>query len=226
LDDLEEVEGTQVLDELESLKSTIYTVNRNFEELNEIDQWFADQGFEIQMMKHRGELDEFYREYQRRLHNYVVSVYSLIEQSKRANGKAGIEGFDDVYSEGLERFDIVERWKFLEQFRHHIQKSEFPSLDLRIVEEEEGIRYGILISRDEMLEQGTFKSWGREYLESKESKIDIQKEVRRYHENVNDFYSWYYDALQENRAEALQEREEIIDDMEEKRSELFDGLRD
>lgn len=224
-DDLDDAEGTEVLEELRSLRKTIHTVNRNFEELDEIDQWFASQGMEIQKKKHKGELEDFNREYLRRIHNYIVSVYTLIKQTQRLNGKYGSESFKDTYNEGKKKFGIVERWKFLEQLRHLMQKSRLPPLDIKVVEEADGVRYGILVSRDEMMEKGSFQGWGRDYLESREPQIDLQVEVRRYHQNVNDFYDWYYESLQNDREELLSEREELIKEAEQKRSDLFDGLR-
>lgn len=222
----------KLLDELEALETTIYTVNRNFDELNKIDEWFKQKGIEIQKLDTMGELDGFYREYSRRLHNYIVSVYSLICHTQRINGSYCSDDFsnkdrsiEDVYTKGLERFDIKTRWKFLQQFRHHIQKNQIPSLNIKVIQNEEGFRFGILVKRDEMLQKGTFKHWGREYLKSLDAEIDIQLEVRRYHSNVNDFYSWYYEAIQEERADALNDRKELENKLENRRSELFDGLR-
>jgi len=227
LRELDETEGTEIVEELRRLKRTISIVNRNFEEVDEMDQWFMEQGVAIQLKKDRGDMDDFLLEYLRRYHNYIVSVYTLIKQTQRIKraDKYGTEEFDDVYDEGKERFDIEDHWEFLQQLRHFMQKSRLPSIDVTLIQEDEGVRFGLVVSRDELLAHGSFKSWGKEYLNSREDEIDIQAEMRAYHENVNEFYSWFFEALQDHRDDAINEREEIFHQMEEKRSELFDNLR-
>lgn len=226
LEDLQETKGTEIVDELTRLKRSIYTVNRNFEEVNELDKWFGEQGMNIQLKKDKGDMDSFLREYLRRYHNYVVSVYTLIKQTQRIKraDKYGTNEFDDIYERGKRKYDIESRWEFLQQLRHFIVKSRLPTIDVTLIEEDEGVRFGLVVSRDELINHGTFQAEAREYLDGLEEKIDIQTEMHSYHDNLNDFYSWFFRALQDHRDDAMEEREELIKELADRHEDIFGGL--
>jgi len=226
LQDLEETEGTEIANELRRLKRSIYTVNRNFKEVNELDQWFRDQGLNIQLKMDKGDMDAFLQEYLRRYHNYVVSVYTLIKQTQRIKraDKYGTNEFDDIYEKGKRKHNIEIRWEFLQQLRHFMVKSRLPSIDITLIEEEEGFRFGIVVSRDELLNHGDFDPEPREYLEELGEEIDIQAEMHSYQDVLNSFYSWFFEALQDHREDAMGEREETIRRLEERHEELFGDL--
>lgn len=224
LAELDETQGTELVEELRGLKTSIYTFNRNFEDITELDDWFHDQGFEIQKMKHRGQLEEFQQEYLRRLHNYISAVYSLIKHTQRINGKYGTEEFGEEYTSELDERELILRGEFLRQLRHYIQKRKLPSIEATLIEQEDGVRYGIVVQKDEMMEWDEWNQAGREYLESLETEIDIQLEVHRYHGKVNKFYEWYYEAIPEDCSDDIKERAELIEAIQAKRADLFDGL--
>lgn len=190
LENIDETEGTEIANELRRLKRSIYTVNRNFEEVNELDQWFQGQGLEIQLKRDKGDLDGFLREYLRRYHNYVVSVYTLIKQTQRIKraDKYGTNEFDEIYEKGKRKHDIESRWEFLQQLRHFMVKSRLPSIQVTLIEKDEGVRFGLVVSRDELLNHGDFDPEYEEYLEGLGEEIDIQAEMHSYHENLNNFY--------------------------------------
>lgn len=226
LQDLEGTEGTEITDELRRLKRSIYTVNRNFEEVNELDQWFRNQGLKIQLKKDKGNMDAFLQEYLRRYHNYVVSVYTLIKQTQRIKraDKHGTNEFDDIYEKGKQKYNIETQWEFLQQLRHFMVKSRLPSVDITLFEENNGIRFGIVVSRDELLDHGDFDPEPREYLGGLGEEIDIQAEMHSYQEILNDFYSWFFEALQDHRDDAMGEREEAIRKLKEQHEDIFGDL--
>lgn len=221
---LDDTQGTELVEEIRGLKTSLYTLNGNFEDITELDDWFHDQGFEIQKMKHRGQLEEFQQEYLRRLHNYISAVYSLIKHTQRINGKYGSEELKKEYTSELGERNLIRSGEFLRQLRHYIQKRKLPSIEATLIEEEDGIRYGIVVQKDEMMVWDEWNRDGREYLESQGEEIDIQLEVHTYHGKVNKFYNWYYETIQEDCSDDIEERAELIEAIQTKRADLFDGL--
>lgn len=224
LAELNKTRGTELIEELRGLNTSIYTLNRNFEDITELDDWFHNQGFEIQKMKHRGQLEEFQQEYLRRLHNYTSAVYSLIKHTQRINQNYGSKKFGERYTSELDERDLIQRGEFLRQLRHYIQKRKLPSIEATVVQQEDGVRYGIVVKKDEMMEWDEWNQAGREYLESVEAEIDIQLGVHTYHEKVNEFYQWYYEAIQDDCSADIEERAGLIEEIQDKRANLFDGL--
>lgn len=103
-------------------------------------------------------------------------------------------------------------------------KSRLPSIDVTLIEEDEGVRFGLVVSRDELLNHGDFDPEPREYLDGLGEEIDIQTEMHSYQDNLNDFYSWFFEALQDHRDDVMGEREEVIRELEERHEDLFGDL--
>lgn len=223
--DLNDLEGTELVRELRGLKDSVYTLDENFEDLNEMDVWFQKQGFQIQPMDRLGQLEPFQREYLRRLHNYLTSVYSLIKHTQRINNNFGSNTFQSLYTEELGSRGLMERGEFLRQLRHYTQKRKLPPIDVTLIQEEEdGVRFAIVVLKSELMDWNEWNDDAKEYLRTVPNEVDIQIEVRQYHEKVGRFYEWYFEEIQKDCTELMAKRSAVMYKIEQKRSKLFGGL--
>lgn len=222
--DLNEMEGTKLVRELRGLKDSVYTLDENFDDLNEMDVWFQNQGFQIQPMDRLGQLEPFQREYLRRLHNYLTSVYSLIKHTQRINNNFGSDTFQSEYTAELGARNLTERGEFLRQLRHYTQKRKLPPIEVTLLQEDGGVRFAIVVPKTELMDWDEWNEDAEEYLETVPDEVDIQIEVRKYHEKVGGFYEWYFGEIQKDCTELMAKRSAVMYKIEEKRSELFDGL--
>ena len=222
--DLNELEGTELVRELRGLKNSVYTLDENFDDLNEMDVWFQNQGLQVQPMDRLGHLEPFQREYLRRLHNYLTSVYSLIKHTQRINNNFGSDTFQSQYTDELGSRNLTERGEFLRQLRHYTQKRKLPPIEVSLLQEDDGVRFAIVVPKSELMDWDEWNEEAEEYLETVPDEVDIQIEVRQYHEKVGGFYEWYFEEIQKDCTELMAKRSAVMYKIEQKRSELFDGL--
>lgn len=74
----EMLEGTRIFRMLKHLATSLYATNRNYQELSTAISKY-EEDLSLWDIKKRAEFEAFFREFSRRLQNYLSSIYSLVQ---------------------------------------------------------------------------------------------------------------------------------------------------
>lgn len=195
LDDGLDSEGKELYFDVKSLYSTLQMVNTNYALLNKKRDEFTSKEAIYWMKKSQEEMDEFFREYLRLLHNYAASVHTLTHHTytflDRYENKA--PELRSKYSEELAARNLGVKVNLLKQIRHYTQKNWEPPLSAKIspsLGEDDEETLELSLDRDKMLDWDGWSSDVRPFLESFDESIIITDLAEEYQAEVNDFYDW------------------------------------
>jgi len=195
VEDCYDSEGREILNDMRSLYTTLQMVNKNYQLLVQKREEFVNQDAVDWMTKPDQEIQEFFREYLRRLHNYAASVHTLTHHTytffDRYENKA--PDLKSKYSEELRRRNLDVKVNLLKQIRHYTQKNWEPPLAANIspsTKSNNSDTLELYLKKQEMLDWDGWSSDTRDYLENMDSEIDITQLAEEYQTEVNDFYDW------------------------------------
>ncbi|GAA0249538.1 hypothetical protein ACFFQF_31750 [Haladaptatus pallidirubidus] len=189
-------EGSRIFNEIRSLYSTLNMVNTNFTLLTKKRDEFVAHDATFWMKKSDEEMQDFFREYLRRLHNYTASVHTLISHTytfldRHEDDKPGLKS---GYFEEIRSRDLQTKVNLLKQIRHYTQKNWIPPLSANISTSMKGDKDGeleLFLDKEEMLEWNGWDSDVQIFLESLDEEIVITKLAEDYQKEMNDFYDWF-----------------------------------
>lgn len=191
--------GSHLLDQVQPLFLTLQIVNRNHNELMRTHDQYLRRGEELWEQNSMSDFDEIVNEYIRRLHNYVTSVYSLIEHGYTLLDRYEDEkpDFKKEYFSELRERDMKIRVDLIQQLRHYIQKRELPPLLISRergtsrVEEGHRSSLGIHIDKSEMMDWDGWDPDVRERLEEWDNVISLSDFTGDYQQEINKFFDWF-----------------------------------
>jgi hypothetical protein len=192
--DAYESEGTRILSDIKSLYSTLEMVNKNYDILVEQRDEFTDKSIDYWIAKPEREMQDFFKEYVRRLHNYTASVHTLTHQTYTFFDRYGdrAPNLKSTYSGELNRRNFEVKVNLIKQIRHYIQKYWEPPLGANLgTSEDRGEYMELYLEKEEMLEKGSWTSGPREFLESLDEEIIITRLAEDYQQEVNEVYEWF-----------------------------------
>lgn len=209
LDKRKALKGTQIFGFLNHLATSLYIVNRNHKELSNAILVY-EKDVSIWDVKNRVKLDAFMREFSRLLHNYLTSVYSLIQHTINLRKKLGNSELSKEYSERLKSLHRSGCVKFVINLRQYSQHFNLPFVSAQISlkrereEDSTTIKQQILLEKNELLK---WKSWGsasRKYISSRKE-IDMKPILIEYQTLNKEFYRWYFLKIKTLYSKELQE---------------------
>ncbi|WP_225336244.1 hypothetical protein [Halomicrobium urmianum] len=187
----EDLEGTQIENDLERINDMVYAVMQNCDELYEQFSWWDEfEGYEGTTAEERKDFDQ---EYSRLFHNCVTAIYSLINHTQRFVNKYGDESFQNTYSSTIMDYELSERAHFLTQLRHYTQKRTLPPLR-RFSHSPGGDEddiYRVIVQKEDLLEWDGWNATAQEYITGLDDRIDVTEQILDYREAVADFYDWF-----------------------------------
>ncbi|MGB9932597.1 hypothetical protein [Haloarcula amylolytica] len=188
--------GLEVFNDIRALYSTLNMVNTNFALLTKKRDEFMSHDALYWMKKSGDEMQKFFREYMRLLHNYAASVHTLISHSYTFLDRYEDEkpNLKPEYFEEIGSRDLETKVNLIKQIRHYTQKNWTPPLSANIsptMNEDEKDELYLFLKRDEMLEWNGWDSDVREFLKSLDEDILITELAEEYQEEMNDFYDWF-----------------------------------
>lgn len=193
VDDARYSEGGEIFFDLKSLYTTLNMVNKNYNLLCKKRNEFVNRGAHYWMIN---DTEEFFREYLRRLHNYIASVHTLISHTytflDRYEDKA--PELKSKYFTELRSRNLEVKVNLLKQIRHYTQKNWEPPLSASIspaMSEGEEDELKLLLDKEEMLEWNGWDAEVEPFLESFEDDIEITELAIEYQSEINDFYDWF-----------------------------------
>lgn len=195
VEDALESKGAKVFNDMRSLYSTLQMVNKNYLILVEKRDEFVDRGADYWMMKNDQEIQTFFREYMRRLHNYAASVHTLISHTYTF-----LDRYEDDSPELKSKYfnkisdrDLETKVKLLKQLRHYMQKNWVPPIGATIspaIQEGNEEKLELTLDKEEMMDWNGWDSSVHDFLESLDDTVEITSLAKEYQEELNDFYEW------------------------------------
>ena len=194
--ELEEMPERRLINEVQSLQTSVYVYRTNQRELSEFMQWYR---------RHPDNLDVWHqdmndkqqwirREIARLLHNYVASVNSLVDHTrqtyKRLYGKAN--QFPDYPAEVTRRFDKDPVVQFVQRLRNILLHAESPGIVFSGIMSDERTENEIGISTNYLKRHASWLNGpAKKYLAGAGDKVDVPPLIEAYDSRINDFYEWF-----------------------------------
>jgi hypothetical protein len=227
MDEIEELEGTQLSNDLDHLFDSIYTLTINYDVLQDAIKSYEND-WQIWAVENRDRLESFQIEFTRRLHNYLSSVFSLLEHTYAFKNSLDNEKFNKRYSEQLEASDLSDKVTFLKDLRNYTQHYKLPFVTATLsyqatdIESGEGeIEQTLSLNQEPLLEWDGWNSDSRAYLEELDDEIDIGAVAEDYQEAIIDFYDWFRECIEDIYSDEFEEREDMVNKAQELAEQLY-----
>ncbi|GER75214.1 hypothetical protein [Weizmannia acidilactici] len=215
IQEIESSEGWRIINKIDNLQLSYTVFRRNYEELNKLlSKYESDQDLALQLMvrDNRESFNAFLGEITRLLHNFLVSVKSLVDHT-RIFYQEEYEGteFENDYNEKIEEhFSNVPVSKFVQELRNYTLHKALPLTGATInIDKEKGMSQSITLNIDSLRDWKKWSKLSREYMDSNDKNLVLRKTVNDYAQKVEEFYKWFGNCLQEIHKEALEELEEL-----------------
>lgn len=197
---IESHKGKEILDLTRGLAQTEYIVEHNLAEMKAAIQYYELNYMTLWNVDNRPQMIAFMREFSRLLHNYLSSVYTLVEHTRvfLAHVKNAILSFEyEKRKQTLLNDEIISFMQKLRVFGQHYGMSMFSaSLDLERVSDLQPI-LTMNFSKKELLKWNGWSQQAKSYLARQEENIDIKVVTEKYQEEIRGFYKWFHRRLSE-----------------------------
>jgi hypothetical protein len=210
----EMLKGAKVFGMLLSLATSQYAVKRNYHELSTaLDKY--EGNLDIWAVEKRALLNAFLKEFSRLLHNYLSSIYSLIQHTQQFRKELGHSELNKDYYEKLKDLQSNNCVKFVRDLRTYSQHIGLliisANLSFTRTDREAGegkIEHKILLEKKDLMKWKKWHRNSRRYINSHE-KIDLKIALGEYQTLIKDFYQWFYKRVMELYSKELKELAEI-----------------
>lgn len=210
---IDDLPGSRLKDDLEALNRCSYTFGENAKQLATHMASFLGTGQHVHKVS-----EEYVLELVRLLHNYLMSVTTLIEAQRvvmrhrwpaeKKDGKSEFERNDYTNQLGI-AFDSGEA-AFMVKLRNYSTHYAIPVPGISTTMSWGASRQVELVNalkldRDLLLR---FDGWGavaKGFLEEQESKFDFAPIIERYMKSAREFFAWFWDQINRRSSEAKAE---------------------
>lgn len=166
-------------------------------ELNGIEFW---QGVHYLTQDNRSfllndkELKRWLEEIDRRLHNVVAAVKTVVDHTRALTGELyGPEGLSPEYKARTSALAITPVVRFVQELRQLFQHWRLPSI-VHLESTRAGtLSRSIALIRDDLLQWGRWTTQARAFIEQSDKHIDIGAVVEQYLTTVRTFHLWFAD---------------------------------
>lgn len=195
--------GYKILQEMNSLKDSIYVLNSNFTEL---DNHIVNlKEFSENTLKSNHNLET-----KRLIHNYLCSAVTLIDHNRiYINNTHKEKEFIDYQSKIDEIFIQNPLCHFIKEFRQYLQHFKLPDISFQSNALSIKRYWSIKINKEEILKFSGWKSGAKKFIKSQITDIDLHKVLTEYQNIVNKFYNWVLERQEEIFASEFEEVKKI-----------------
>lgn len=210
---IQNCEGYRIHQKLSSLNNTEQIFYRNFVELRSIEKYIKAHP-EIIAVKNRDKTDEFQIELARRMHNYLASVKSLVDHTRRLKkhfcfSKKNNQNYDLKRNELLGKNNFY----FVQQLREYVQHVELlpTGFEFRIERKDgkDSELITLVLFKESLAGYDGWKSESKLYLRDALEKIDLISLVSDYTVAISKFYNWFYLEVESMYKSELMEFEKL-----------------
>jgi len=192
----EKLEGTRIFRMLLHLATSQYAVNRNYHELFKAME-FYENNLAIWEITKRHQLNAFLREFLRLLHNYLASVYSLIEHTRMFCKELNNVELNSEYIVKLKELQNHVCVRFVRDLRTYSQHIQLPIISAKLsFTSGSELKQQILLSSEELLKWNKWHKDSKKYIESLKE-IDLKAVLSEFQTLIKCFYEWLYQKVTE-----------------------------
>lgn len=198
---LNESEEWKKLNNIRFSQLSFYVFRRNYEELKKLVDFFchSSEGFQLTNVVNRHKLEQFQDELIRAIHNFVASVGSLVDHTRKFYNKNYSESslFTNYQSKVDEVFVKDELVSFIQDFRNYCLHYSMPNITTGIsFVQGKGTWQFIRLDPKDLL-GGSFgwKAPSKKYISQFTEQFDLPPILEDYFKKVTAFYQWYYEKL-------------------------------
>lgn len=198
---LESSKGNKILSKIKNLAISQYTFNKNYGELINFIKAY-EENKSIWALKNRPKLDAVQREFLRLLHNYLSSVYSLIQHTLTFRDKLKNDKFKKFYNTEASKFKIDEIMGFVKDLRRYAQHYKVPLSKASVSFKAGGMEVGrgtfkqeLLLDKKELLKWGRWTAPSKKYLDKQAKDINLRDLMAEYYNKIQTFYKEIYSKI-------------------------------
>lgn len=192
--EMESLKGFRIINDIELLKGTNYTLHNNYVELKNMMEKY-EQDIEIQFLKNRPQLYFFLLEFTRLLHNYSASVKTLVDHTRNFKNKIEDNNFQNTYEEKLTKLNNNDVVGFMQKLRNYVQHYKLPIIKTNLSINGNIFEAKIILDKNELLK---WKKWGsnsKKYIGEFDEGIEIIPLCEEYYNLIHEFYIFFYNEV-------------------------------
>jgi len=204
----DKLEGTRIIGLIKHFATSQYTFNRNYNELIALINSY-ESDLDIWALKNRQKLEGLQREFLRLIHNFLSSIFSLVEHTYAFRKDLDNQELNKFYDEKLKELRLNECITFLKDLRTYTQHYKLPFVSAKLSftatnpKKGEGVsEQKLILDKDNLLKWERWNSSSKKYLKKQDKEIDIKNIVEEYHSLIKTFYDQFY-----NKTAKLYEKE-------------------
>jgi hypothetical protein len=196
--------------ELQGFSASIYTFDRNYQELVDLINFLANnpKADALHWLRNRDKLMVAMRDVIRLLHNYVAAAMSLIDHTRRLHKRLYSElgNFSDYQTKVNSEFAQDPHAQFVKCLRQYCQHYKAPNLDITTSwnQGDEKISRSFNLLKEDLISFDGWSATALKYLEHANEKISILQIIKEYRDKVIEFYIWFQKRQEEIHADELE----------------------
>jgi hypothetical protein len=206
-------DAAHIIMRMEVLKTNYYVYKQNYSQFEKYLQELQDDRVsgDVWVMGKEDLLAVRIREVMRLFHNYVAGVKSFVDHSRNlVKLNYSSSPFISEYQLKVnERFSNNPLAGFIEELRNYILHYQHPFSIVKIMSENVGDlaenppSHKVYLYRDDLLKWEGWTKKGKAFLGKAPEKIELLTEMATYHQDVQAFYEWFIEKLEELHKEEI-----------------------
>ena len=211
----EKLEGTRICIMILCLADSQFIFNKNYQELSKAIGEYEKNWLTLMAVKNRQKFEGYMRELKRLFHNYVLSIFSLIEHTQAFLKELNNSKLNNAYKIKLEKLQRNKCVYFVKDLRHYTQHKELPMVTAHIsatrptTNVEFEFKQNLLLMKKNLLRWKSWKENSKRYISQYKGDIDLKVVISEYNTLVTKFYNWLYKRVLKLYSKELKELAKI-----------------
>lgn len=199
------------------LGSTFQIFQGNSKEIIQAIKWYEKMEESIVLLdvKNRASQQAFLQEVLRLYHNYLASVLSLKEHTRRIVQKYEKEGYAiPEYTDIVKKYFLTPETQFIQESRNYMHHYSCIFIGWRLsYDRGKGNELIITYNLEELKKWDGWSLMSKKYIAVQSESPALLPLIERYSGNVNEFYQWFIKKMQENHQDSIIEVNRIREKM-------------
>lgn len=214
----DKLEGARILRSTKHLAVSHYVLSRNFQDLISLISSY-EKNLEIFSISNRQQLDDLLKEFTRLSHNYLASVFSLIDHTRGFRKHLENAEFNKFFDEGVKKLQANPKFILVQELRAYTQHSRLPlasakfSFKQKSVDGPATFTQKLILGKATLLLSDRWSKNSREVIEQTEDGLDVKELIQHYQTTIDEFYTGIYGLITKLYLKEFQELFELEQEM-------------
>lgn len=196
----EELEGLKIVEMMVNLATCQYILNTNYMVLNKnINSYETNP--DLWNVDNRKQLADCQKEILRHLHNYLASIYFLIDNTRHFCKDLRNSELDTDYKNKIEILLTNDCIKFMQDLRNYITHYKLPLFSATLEWHQSGkngegaSEQKLILHQEDLLKWDRWSSGSKKYMEKNGKEINLKLSIIEYQKLIIVFYDWFYERV-------------------------------